>query len=83
MKAKRIATYEEFGGMIRLIKLGRAQITFIPIEEAEYYIDKMGYARNDFNIIRFADMPPGEKRYIMCSKSIENEVMERLDAAIK
>jgi len=83
MKAKRIATYEEFGAMIRLIKLGRAQITFIPIEEAEYYIDKMGYARNDFNIIRFADMPPGEKRYIMCSKSIENEVMERLDAAIK
>ncbi len=83
MKAKRIATYEEFGAMIRLIKLGRAQITFIPIEEAEYYIDKMGYSRNDFNIIHFADMPPGQKRYIMCSKSIENEVMERLDAAIK
>jgi uncharacterized protein (TIGR02285 family) len=83
MKAKRVATYEEFGAMIRLINLGRAQITFIPIEEAEYYIEKMGYSRNDFNIIHFDDMPPGEKRYIMCSKSIEDDVMARLDAGIK
>lgn len=83
MKAKRVMTFEEFGPMIRLIQLGRAQLTFIPIEEADYYIAKMGYAPKDFNIIHFAEMPPGEKRYIMCSMSIEDDVMDRLNAVLK
>ena len=83
MKAKRVMTFEEFGPMIRLIHLGRAQLTFIPIEEADYYIEKMGYSPKDFNILHFVEMPPGEKRYIMCSMSIEDDVIDRLNAALK
>jgi polar amino acid transport system substrate-binding protein len=83
MKARRIPTSNEFGPMIRLIHLGRAQLTFIPIEEANYYIATMGYSAKDFNVIHFAEMPAGEKRYIMCSKSVEDAVIDKLNAALK
>ncbi len=83
MKARRIPTSDEFGPMVRLIHLGRAQLTFIPLEEADYYVASMGYSAKDFNIIHFAEMPPGEKRYIMCSMSVEDEVIDKLNAALK
>lgn len=83
MKAKRVVSFDEFGGLIKLIRLGRAELTFIPIEEANYYIESMGYTRNDFNIIHFSDMPPGQKRYLLCSMKVENAVIDKLNAELK
>ncbi|HSY27850.1 MAG TPA: hypothetical protein VK832_10135, partial [Burkholderiaceae bacterium] len=83
MKAKRITSYEEFGSLIKLVRFGRAQLTFVPIEEANYYIESMGYSRTDFNIIHFSDMPSGEKRYIMCDMKVEDAVIEKLNAELK
>jgi polar amino acid transport system substrate-binding protein len=82
MKARRVTSIDEYGPMVRLVRLGRVQLTFIPIEEANYYIEKMGYARSDFNIIHFSDMPPGERRYILCSKKVDDAVIEKLNAHI-
>jgi polar amino acid transport system substrate-binding protein len=83
MKAKRIVSFEEFGPLIKLVHIGRAQLTFIPIEEANYYIERMGYSRTDFNIIHFSDMPAGEKRYIMCDMKVDDAVIEKLNAELR
>jgi polar amino acid transport system substrate-binding protein len=82
MKARRVSSIDEYGPMVRLVRLGRVQLTFIPLEEANYYIEKMGYPRSDFNIIHFSDMPPGERRYILCSKKVDDAVIEKLNAQI-
>lgn len=82
MKARRVSSTDEYGPMVRLVHLGRVQLTFIPLEEANYYIERMGYSRSDFNIIHFSDMPPGERRYILCSKKVDDAIIEKLNAQI-
>jgi len=82
MKAQKIATYAEFTQMITMIFQGRADLTFIPFEEANYYLSHSGYSDHDLKIIRFSGMPPGEKRHIMCSLKVSDETMVRLNDAI-
>lgn len=83
MKAQHIASYEPYAQLVKVVKIGRVDLTFVPQEEAEYYVDSMGYHREDFHFIHFADMPQGEKRYIICSKMVDDAVMHRFDAALK
>lgn len=82
MKARRIESTAEFAQLIRLIKFERAQLIFLPEEEAQFYLKESGYSRSDFNLIQFAEMPPGEFRYIMCSFKVEDAVMSKLNNAI-
>jgi polar amino acid transport system substrate-binding protein len=82
MKAHRIASTAEFAQLIRLIKLDRAQLIFLPEEEATFYLKEFGYSTSDFNLIRFPEMPPGEFRYIMCSLQVEESVIAKLNKAI-
>jgi len=37
----------------------------------------------DFQVIRFSDMPPGNNRYLICSRKIEEMTLLRLNRAIK
>ena len=83
MTARRLMTPLDFGPMVEMIRDGKAQITFIPIEEALYYIHLGGFLPSDFNIVTFPEMPPGQKRYILCSHQVEDAVIERLNAQIK
>jgi hypothetical protein len=83
MKARPVKSYEPYGQLIKLVQIGRVQLTFVPLEEAEYYVAGMGYRQEDFHFIRFADMPEGEKRYIICSMKTDDAVLQRIDAALK
>jgi hypothetical protein len=81
-KARRNLTGAEFGQMVTMIWAGRADLSFFPREEAQYYAKAVGLAATDFNLIAFADMPAGEKRYILCSMQVEDAVLVRLNAAL-
>jgi len=81
-KAHLIRTYDEYETIIRVIRNGRADLTFATLEEADYYARYLGYPITSFNVIRFADAPPGENRYIMCSKKVPDAIIERLNAAL-
>lgn len=52
-------------------------------EEARYLIEQAGFRPRDFRIVRPPDMPPGERRYILCSRQVDDETMSRLNAAIE
>ena len=82
MKAQRIESTAEFAQLIRLIKIERAQLIFLPEEEAQFYLKEFGYSATDFNLIHFAEMPAGEFRYMMCSLRVEEAVMAKLNKAI-
>ena len=82
MKAQRIESTAEFAQLIRLIKIERAQLIFLPEEEAMFYLKEFGYSTSDFNLIHFSEMPAGEFRYIMCSQQVEESVMAKLNKAI-
>ncbi|MBV8636355.1 MAG: hypothetical protein JO002_17825, partial [Burkholderiaceae bacterium] len=82
MKAKRVGT-SDYSQMIKMIQAGRADLSLITGEEEAYYRNQLGYTDKDFKIIHFTDMPTGEKRHLMCSKSVDDAEMEKINAGLK
>jgi polar amino acid transport system substrate-binding protein len=68
--------------MFKMLQLGRVDYFFIAEEEAEYLIHENGVSRDEVYFVRFNNMPPGNKRYILCSQNVEDEVISKLNAAI-
>lgn len=66
-----------------MIDARRADLMFVAEEEAQYLIGQSGLRPQDFSVLRFADLPRGETRHIMCAKDVPPEWMLRLDRAIR
>ena len=69
--------------MLRLLNIERADFFFTTEEEAEGMIESAGFKRSDYQYIRFSDMPPGNKRYILCSMQVKQETIDKLNQWIK
>jgi len=68
--------------MLKKIHQRRADYMFIAPEEAASLIQLSGFPAADFKFVRFADMSEGEKRYILCSRKVGDDIIEKLNAAI-
>ncbi|MCK5100668.1 MAG: transporter substrate-binding domain-containing protein [Desulfobacteraceae bacterium] len=68
--------------MLKKIHEKRADYFFIAPEEADSLIESSGLVKEDFKYIIFSDMPEGEKRYIICSQKVKDEVIEKLNKTI-
>ena len=82
MKARRVRTAAEFAQLFEMIKRERAQLLFMPEEEAHFYLNEAGYSTADFKLIQFVGMPAGEQRYIMCSMQVDEATMGQLNKVI-
>lgn len=80
---REIVTTAENLSMVKMIHTHRADYFFISKEEAEDLILCSGLPAKDFQVIRFSDMPPGNNRYLICSRRIEEMTLLRLNRAIK
>jgi polar amino acid transport system substrate-binding protein len=77
-----VVTTNENIQMVEMIRIGRADFMFAAEEEARYLIEQAGFKVHDFKVVRLPDVPPGERRYIICSKMVEDDVITRLNAVI-
>lgn len=82
MKAKRQTTSGDMPQLFKMIAAGRAQISFAPLEEIQYYLDSHWVNSSEIKVIKFKEMPMGYKRYLMCSKLVDNEFIERFNLAL-
>lgn len=88
---EQIATYDplktettnENVAMLQMLYRERADYFFIAPEEVAPLITAADYTADDFKIIQFSDMPPGNDRYIMCSFLVEESVIEQFNAALQ
>ncbi len=69
-------------GMLEILHQGRADYFFISEHEADELIARSGQTRDRYKYVRFSNMPASKKRYIICSKRVPPQVIERLDAWI-
>lgn len=69
--------------MAQMIEAGRADYFFIAEEEAQVVIEAAGIEPGELVEIRFSDMPAGNERCLMYSRNIEEELVERVDEAIR
>lgn len=81
-RAERVVTSAETLAMARMVAAHRAHFMLAAEEEAAYLIEPSTGAGTGLKIVHFADLPPGERRHILCSKAVPDEVIERLNKAI-
>lgn len=68
--------------MARMIAANRASFMFIDREDWEYLKGSDEYLRQTVQV-DLSDMPPGLDRYIVCSKDMKPEQMQRINAAMR
>lgn len=67
----------------RKVALGRADFMFMDREDYDYLMQSdLGFRSDALVQIGFPDMPPGLKRYILCSRQVSDAEMAELNAAI-
>jgi polar amino acid transport system substrate-binding protein len=81
-KVERVVTSAESVPMIHMIAARRANFMFAAEEEAAYLVEQAGVPAVQLRVLHFADLPPGERRHILCSKGVPDESIERLNKAI-
>jgi polar amino acid transport system substrate-binding protein len=78
-----VTTSQNNDGMIRMLLGRRFDYIFATPEESSLIIEGVGSAAQDLITVTMSDAPPGNKRYILCSKSVEDSVIDKLNAAIE
>lgn len=68
--------------MVKMLKANRADLIITTEEESKVFISNAGYTEKEIRILRFPDVPAVENRYILCSKSVPDSTMKRLNQAI-
>ncbi len=83
LKPHRHQTVHDNKGMLQMISGKRADYMFIAPEEAEHLFATTSFKKEDFRIIHFTDMPQGNARHLMCTKSTPDSVLQRLNLGLQ
>ena len=75
-------TVAEMPVMLGMIENGRADLTIVTQEEASYYASLPQWASRQLQISKIAGLNTADPRYILCSKSVTPEVMQKINTAI-
>lgn len=77
-----ITTTVDTQAMLKMLHSFRADYFFVTEEEAKEHLLYSSLKKGDFKLVTFSDIPKGNKRYLICSKQVEEDVMKRLNRAI-
>lgn len=78
----RIVISSESIGMIKMINAGRGDYLFMAPEETAVLIAAAGLDPAVFSTGFLSDVPSGEKRYLMYSKMVSEEIIAKVDEGI-
>ncbi len=76
-------TNSENLGMLEMIHSVRADYFLISEEEARDLVYSSGLLDTDFQLVTFSDMPEGNYRYLLFSRKVETEVIEKVNDALR
>lgn len=69
-------------GLARMLLGGRFDYMMVSEVEAVVLMEEFGAAGNDIVLLTMADIPPGNNRYLVCSKATDPKLIERFTAAL-
>ncbi|NHR05824.1 transporter substrate-binding domain-containing protein [Chromobacterium haemolyticum] len=70
------------GELAQMIISQRADYMLIDVEDYKFFLQKKEIDSKKLTILKFKDIPEGLKRYIMCSKQVSSELMQRINQSI-
>ena len=68
--------------MVQSISMGVVDLMFVSEDEGNYIMSHAAEQAPNLRLLHPKDMPKGPERYIMCSKSVPDEVIIKLNKAI-
>ena len=68
--------------MVQSISMGVVDLMFVSEDEGNYLMAHAVEQAANLRLLHPKDMPKGVDRYIMCSKSVPDEVITKLNKAI-
>ncbi len=80
---RQVITTADNQNLMRMIQAYRADYCFMTEEEAQDQLLFSGLKKSNFKMIRFSDMPRGNKRYLICSQKVDQETLKRLNGAMR
>ncbi|GAB6191278.1 substrate-binding periplasmic protein [Desulfocastanea catecholica] len=80
---RQVTTTADNQNLMRMIQTYRADYCFMTEEEAQDQLLFSGLKNSDFKLVHFSDMPRGNKRYLICSKKVDQKTMQRLNDALR
>jgi len=79
----RVVITSESVSSIKMINAGRGDYMFMASEETAVLIVAAGLDPSNFSMTVLTDLPIGEYRYLMFSKSVSDGIIDRLNAGIE
>jgi uncharacterized protein (TIGR02285 family) len=80
LKTNVVTAPQDNAGMVRMLAGKRFDYFFAAAEEAPEIINK---STHNIAVIALSDAPPGNKRYIICSFRVGDQLMHKINAAIE
>ncbi len=82
-KPRDVMTTVDNLSMLKMTHSLRADYFFIAEEEAQNLITESPFVHSDFKYVHFSDMPKGNKRYIICTRKVSDDIISKLNQAIQ
>jgi polar amino acid transport system substrate-binding protein len=82
LEPPRATVAQDETGMARMMLGGRFDYMIVSEVEAVSLLDEFGAAAHDFVLLSMADIPPGNDRYLLCSKVTDPDLIKRFNAAL-
>ncbi|WP_432735760.1 substrate-binding periplasmic protein [Maridesulfovibrio sp. FT414] len=68
--------------LVKMLKNGRQDFCLLAPEEISMIIERCGYSEDDFMFRTLTDIPAGNKRYLIFSKTVAPETVAKINTAI-
>ena len=82
-KPEIVRTTNENMSMARMVGMHQADVMFAAEEEAREIVERLGEYAADLRIIHFRNTLPVHPRHVMCSRQVSDEIIAKLNRAIK
>jgi polar amino acid transport system substrate-binding protein len=82
-QATHVYPVQSYSQMVRMLASGRIDFLVSDPDEFKAELEQGAINQEEFVYINFIDIPESEKRYIICTRSTPDAVMDRINEAIK
>jgi len=79
---KKVVHNQTNDGSVAMLMAGRFDYLLSSVDTADYLMGSVDGGKKKLQMLSMTDAPPGELRYIMCSKNVSDGIMSRLNTAI-
>lgn len=81
-KAQVELSANNMANILKMIQASRADLTLVLPEEIEYYRKAGLLDPSLYRVVTVTGIPPSEARYMMCSKAVEDDMINRVNQAL-